>query len=263
MYEGHDTVEQDVKDRLDMPASPDVPASAAVEPYEAKPNDEIPILQEDGAVESLDRVQEELEASDKPQDAVETYEAKPNDEIPILQEDGAVEEDSAPRQDILNGNDDPATTDYFADSQEAADVLMDFAPDNWEALTIAEQKEAIEQLTDLNADILGSSRPSIEYYDKDDPGDFGGYREETNTIYVNERNMGDGPEVADTIAHECRHSYQRIRASEPQCERDAMFGDSFDNYINPEDDRRGYLGQLVESDARQYAERFSEFIRDL
>ena len=62
------------------------------ESYEATPNSEIEILQEDGTVDTLENIQEQLEAETEPVEQVEEpYEAAPNSEIEILQEDGTVD----------------------------------------------------------------------------------------------------------------------------------------------------------------------------
>ena len=59
--------------------------------YHATPNSEIPILQEDGSVASLEEIMAaNAETEDSSLDAVEPYTAIPNSDIPILQEDGSV-----------------------------------------------------------------------------------------------------------------------------------------------------------------------------
>jgi len=62
-----------------------------VEPYTATPNSDIPILQEDGSVASLEEVMAaNAETEDASLDEVEPYTATPNSDISILQEDGSV-----------------------------------------------------------------------------------------------------------------------------------------------------------------------------
>ena len=59
--------------------------------YHATPNSDIPILQEDGSVASLEEVMAaNAETDSGPLDEVEPYVATPNSDIPILQEDGSV-----------------------------------------------------------------------------------------------------------------------------------------------------------------------------
>lgn len=72
--------------------------------------------------------------------------------------------------------------------------------------------------------------------------------------------MNDAAETADTISHEYRHKYQHERADKLETERDLEFKEGFDNYIRAEDDYRGYKEQLVESDARAYAQVVKERI---
>ena len=155
---------------------------------------------------------------------------------------------------VNNGTDVPGETNYFIDEAKASEVLSPFKQGNWEQLTIQEQKQAVEKLADYNAEILGvEDKPRIIYYNAEDPCDFGGYSAKQNAIYINEYNMHDAAETADTISHEYRHKYQHERAEKLETERDLEFKDGFDNYIRAEDDYQGYKEQLVEADARAYA----------
>lgn len=155
---------------------------------------------------------------------------------------------------VNDGTDVPGETNYFIDEAKASEVLSPFKQGNWEQLTIQEQKQAVEKLADYNAEILGvEDKPRIIYYNAEDPCDFGGYSAKQNAIYINEYNMHDAVETADTISHEYRHKYQHERAEKLETERDLEFKEGFDNYIRAEDDYQGYKEQLVEADARAYA----------
>ena len=156
---------------------------------------------------------------------------------------------------VNDGTDVPGETNYFIDEAKASEVLSPFKQGNWEQLSIQEQKQAVEKLADYNAEILGvEDKPRIIYYNAEDPCDFGGYSAKQNAIYINEYNMHDAAETADTISHEYRHKYQHERAEKLETERDLEFKDGFDNYIRAEDDYQGYKEQLVEADARAYAQ---------
>ena len=155
---------------------------------------------------------------------------------------------------VNNGTDVPGETNYFIDETKASEVLFPFNQGNWEQLTIQEQKQAVEKLADYNAEILGvEDKPRIIYYYTEDPCNFGGYSTKQNAIYINEYNMHDAEETADTISHEYRHKYQYERVEKLETERDLEFKEGFDNYIRAEDDYQGYKEQLVEADARAYA----------
>lgn len=154
--------------------------------------------------------------------------------------------------------------DYFSDRERATDILSNFTDDNWEQLSLDDKKHVLNQLADYNADVLGiKDKPRIEYYVSDDPSDFGGYSESDNTIYVNEWKLDDPAETADTISHEYRHCYQHERAMNPLTEQDHLFRENFDDYIPASRDFEAYQEQIVESDAREYAQRFKVYINGL
>lgn len=156
---------------------------------------------------------------------------------------------------VNEGTDIPGETNYFVDEAKATEVLSLFKQGNWEQLSVQEQKQAVEKLANYNAEILGvEDKPRIIYYNAEDSRDFGGYSAKQNAIYINEYNMHDAAETADTISHEYRHKYQHERADKLETERDLEYRDDFDNYIRAEDDYQGYKEQLVESDARAYAQ---------
>lgn len=67
-------------------------------------------------------------------------------------------------------------------------------------------------MADYNTEILGiEDKPGIVYYSAETLSEFGGYSAEQNTIYINEYNMYNAAETADTISHEYRHKYQHER----------------------------------------------------
>ena len=167
-------------------------------------------------------------------------------------------------KEIAEGNDDPETTDYFVDEVRADKTMEKFCQGNWENLEPDEKKAAIEKLAEYNYDILGIKEPiKIEYYDKNVEGDYGGYDEESNTLFINIRNLQNGPETADTVAHEMRHAYQHMRAGELETNRDLSFAINFSRYIKPEQNQSAYEQQIVEKDAALYAQRFKKYVESL
>jgi hypothetical protein len=159
-----------------------------------------------------------------------------------------------------NGVDIPDETDYFTDKERAEKTLSDFRPANWEQQNLDDKKQSIEQLANYHADILGiDNKPGVSYYNNRDPRDFGGYSPSANVLSINEDNLGDGPETVDTVSHEYRHAYQRQRSENPENERDFMFQDNFRNYTKPEEDYEEYKNQILERDAREYAQRFKDY----
>lgn len=139
-------------------------------------------------------------------------------------------------------------------SNEVKDSLENFNQERWERMSPEEQKEAITELRDCVAtDLELDNKPEVKFYDVPDSTDFGGYSVKENAIYINEYNMGDARETADTIAHESRHCWQHERAENPQTEQDYEFKENFEDFVSPSDDYQEYKNQPVEVDARQYA----------
>ena len=148
-------------------------------------------------------------------------------------------------------------------SDELKNALEPFEQSNWDNMSPEQQKEAVSELRDSVADDLGlQEKPTVKYYNNDDDTDFGGYSPSENAIYINEHNMGDAKETADTIAHESRHCWQHDIADNSDNPQAQAFKENFDDYIRPEDDYRGYRNQPVEADAREYAKNITDHIPD-
>ena len=165
---------------------------------------------------------------------------------------------------IKEGRDDPKTTDYFLDEAKVKAALESFSQENWENLVLDERKEAITKLVEYNQEILGIEIPvKIEYYEKNDRGDYGAYDKDTHTIFINAKNLEDAKETADIIAHEMRHAYQYVRAEELIESRDLLYSIGFIRYIQPAQNQSLYEQQLVETDARDYAQRYKDYIQSM
>ncbi len=89
-------------------------------------------------------------------------------------------------------------------------------------------------------------------------GEYGGYNPETNTLEINENMLDDSAEAADTVAHEMWHAHQQQCALDPTSEKGREYQEGFDNYISPEYDFEGYQNQMVEAEARDYAQGFKD-----
>jgi hypothetical protein len=146
---------------------------------------------------------------------------------------------------------------YNQNPEQLNSLLDGFTQDNWNSMELEGQKEQINGLFDYVNDVLHlENPPSIEYYNEPEKGNYGGYNPVTNTLSINEYMLYDSNEAADTVAHELWHAYQHERASNPQSPKDFQYRFGFENYIRPEDDFDGYQSQLVESEARAFADQF-------
>ena len=147
------------------------------------------------------------------------------------------------------------------DCRDISEIMEAFQSENWEGLSDDARKEAIDELSEYVAQDLNiKDKPKIEFYNNEDSGDFGSYSPYENTIYINEFNMDNAVETADTITHETRHCYQHECADHPKTEQDYAFRDNFDNYVTPDMDFEGYEDQIVEADARDYAQAYRDMI---
>jgi len=147
--------------------------------------------------------------------------------------------------------------DYAQNSEQLNTLLEGFTEDNWNNMELEGQKEQINGLFDYVNDVLNlENPPNIEYYNEPEKGNYGGYNPATNTLSINEYMLYDSNEAADTVAHELWHAYQHERASNPQSPKDFQYQFGFENYIRPGDDFDGYQSQLVEAEARAFADQF-------
>jgi hypothetical protein len=147
--------------------------------------------------------------------------------------------------------------DFNQDTGQLNNLLDGFTVDNWGSMDIDGQKEQITGLFDYVNDVLNlENPPNIEYYNEPEKGNYGGYNPVTNTLSINEYMLYDSNEAADTVAHELWHAYQHERASNPHSPKDLLYQVGFDNYIRPNVDFDGYQSQLVEAEARAFADQF-------
>ena len=147
--------------------------------------------------------------------------------------------------------------DYNQNPEQLNNLLDGFTEDCWSNMDLNDQKDQINGLFDYVNNVLNlDNPPNIEYYNEPEQGNYGGYNPITNTLSINEYMLHDSNEAADTVAHELWHAYQHERASNPQSQKDFLYQYGFDNYIRPSDDFDGYQSQLVEAEARAFADQF-------
>ncbi|MCL2721323.1 MAG: hypothetical protein FWD47_08295 [Treponema sp.] len=154
--------------------------------------------------------------------------------------------------------------DFNQNSEQLTPLLDGFKEDNWNNMDLDGQKEQITGLFNYVNDVLNlDNPPNIEYYNEPEKGNYGGYNPSTNTLSINEYMLYDSNEAADTVAHELWHAYQHERAENPQSTKDYLYQIGFDNYIRPGDDFDGYQSQLVEAEARAFADQFKGAIAQI
>ena len=146
-----------------------------------------------------------------------------------------------------------------AGNEQLDSVLDNFREDNWSDLSLDEQKRSMTDLAACVASDTGNNNPpEIVFRGDMEDGSYGGYNPETNTMEINENMLGDSAEAVDTVAHEMWHAYQQQCAMDPTSEKGREYQEGFDNYISPEYDFEGYENQMVEAEAREYAQGFKD-----
>lgn len=149
--------------------------------------------------------------------------------------------------------------DCFEDTERLDASLENFTAENWENLSLQEQKDQMTDLAQYIIDVTGlENPPKIEFYNSGKDGDYGGFNRATNTLSINEHMLYQNDEAADTVAHELWHAYQYERASNPSTKLDHMYLANFDDYITPDDDFEGYQSQILESEARAFAQQIKD-----
>jgi len=140
------------------------------------------------------------------------------------------------------------------------DAVMDnFQEDRWSDLSLEEQKQTMMELADhVAADTKNDNPPEIIFRNDMPDGSYGGYNPESNTLEINENMLDDSVEAADTVAHEMWHAHQQQVANDSSNPRAAEYQEGFDNYISPEYDYEGYQNQMVETEARDYAQGYKD-----
>jgi hypothetical protein len=147
-------------------------------------------------------------------------------------------------------------------NEQPNSVLDNFHEDKWSDLSLEEQKQSMTDLAGyVAADTGNKNPPEIVFRDDMNDGEYGGYNPETNTLEINENMLADSAEAADTIAHEMWHAHQQQCALDPASEKGREYQEGFDNYISPEYDFEGYENQMVEAEAREYAQGFKDRLK--
>ena len=141
------------------------------------------------------------------------------------------------------------------DSERLSGILSTFDERDWNNMGLSDRKERIEVLNQYLADTIGLTNiPEIDYYYHDRYGDYGAYTRSDNKLHINEYMLDDNREAVDTVAHELWHAHQYDLGERLDDRESAQYFVGFDQYIRPSDDIELYQNQMIESEARAFAE---------
>lgn len=132
-------------------------------------------------------------------------------------------------------------------------------PGTWADLSLENKAEVAEKWATFVAEkVRLKEMPAIEIYPAENTGEYGNYCREENTVRLNENTLKSPQDTFNTIAHELWHAHQWDCVCEPKNYRDIMYHYNLNNYISPELSYDLYRNQLVESEARAFAEYFTQ-----
>ncbi len=127
--------------------------------------------------------------------------------------------------------------------------------DMWANSTLESKAEIVAKWSMFVAEKVGlKEMPTVEIYPAENNGEYGSYCRDDNTVRLNENTLESPQQTFNTIAHELWHAHQWDCACEPKNYRDIMYHYNLTNYISPELNFDLYKNQLVESEARAFAE---------
>lgn len=143
-----------------------------VEPYTARPNSEIQILQPDGTIKTLEQVQRELEESESiPLSDVDPYTATPNSEIQILQPDGTIKTLEQVQRELEGNENTPAydVDPYVATpTSEMADDSLESTSGDLSTQKLPHSLSDMKTVDDVSG-WLSDINPNYDAFDPESP----------------------------------------------------------------------------------------------
>ena len=164
-------------------------------------------------------------------------------------------------------NKNPETYDAGAFAVTAEEVRI-ITEEGWAGLTEDEKLTILQKIADQEARELGLSYQIYVILEEMEYAVVGAYDEVRHQIQVNEGRLSEGPELLENICHESYHAYEHFLinlyldagkgteyANLPVFRDAATYIDELANYVNGSDNYEEYLDQLIETNAREYAEK--------
>ena len=155
--------------------------------------------------------------------------------------------------------------------RELATILQDekYSQEHWDKASVEERKQILQDYMDEVIRVYGLKDVKTQIrWDSDATYTseeilWGYYSHGSHRVTLNEQalsdNVGnwDSYSLLQTVSHELRHAYQHEAVDHPtdymvSKETIDTWNNNFKNYIDSDDDYRGYYNQTVERDARDF-----------
>ena len=146
--------------------------------------------------------------------------------------------------------------DFSFDLQEfekTFKLAKSFADDKWSELTTYKKIVTIEKFYDTLCNELKIQNAPGLCFCMADPQFCGGFDKEKNLIVINLAHIECPQEIVNTIAHELWHTHQFEEAKNGTTHKAQLYALNFNNYISAQTDFYEYEGQLLEAEARAFA----------
>lgn len=178
----------------------------------------------------------------------------------IFSEKANLENEKVSEEDLLSdifGVDaDKFVFDFDFFDPEILSILDKFKDPAWNEKTDNEKLEIVKALIKVIGEKLGLTElPILELFDGE-PFECGAFNAGNNVLKINKELLKDPKELVNTIAHELRHAYQNMRAMIGETYQDFLYLLNFIYYVTPEMGFSDYEDQLVEAEARAFANMF-------
>lgn len=148
---------------------------------------------------------------------------------------------------------------------ELQEIAACFYQKDWIDLNLKDKRACLEKYASYLAQVLGLKEIPALVFDSDaKAGQMGTADMRLAVLHVNQKILYDPELVIDTIAHEMWHIHQRERMQSPETLRDYayIYNEQPENYLRAEEDFDQYGSQLVEKEARAFAEACRDVLRE-
>lgn len=163
------------------------------------------------------------------------------------------------------------TDEGESDPNRYGETLLMLHEDTWKTLSVKEKMNVLEEIKEEQRECFGISYELYLCAEPLEEGTLGTYNHIEHKITIDAEHLksSDSRYVLRTLLHESMHAYQH-RCAELYGEIDeeyknmplfndaAKYKQNLDNYVSSDDDSLGYYAQLVEVNARDYAELMTE-----
>ena len=165
-------------------------------------------------------------------------------------------------EDIYNCDDENFTfNDVNLESERLKELSNKFIF-KWSEMDSIEREQAIKEFVSYLSKELNLPCPPKPQFYVGEYNEYGRYNQMNNTVNFNLCHMDDPIKMLETAAHETWHAYQHMKSYSPHTSKDYLYKLNIENYVRPEQAFDIYESQLVEVEARAFADYINKKMGD-